>query len=172
MMLNDEALTAAETAELLHIGRNRVYELAKSGQLPSYKIGRKILFSLKDLQAFLENTRRGDSTEPTSARGNIPHDSGSAPFGATPSEAAATYGTPASDIAVSASSTLPQDDTLGIAGFERESGSVIAGHGIAADLFVERLEIMGLPIRRRPCNSYRGLVELYCGTANAALVHL
>ena len=35
MMLNDEALTAAETAELLHIGRNRVYELAKSGQLPS-----------------------------------------------------------------------------------------------------------------------------------------
>ena len=57
-LLQSEALNAREVASLLHIGRNAVYELAKSETLPSYKIGRKLLFSLADVEAYLESTRR------------------------------------------------------------------------------------------------------------------
>ena len=35
-----QLLTAAEVAEVLHIGRTRVYELIYAGQLQSIKIGR------------------------------------------------------------------------------------------------------------------------------------
>ena len=56
-MLNDEALNATQVASLLHIGRNAVYSLAKSGELPSYRIGRKMLFALKDIEAYLARSR-------------------------------------------------------------------------------------------------------------------
>lgn len=64
-MFNDEALNAAEAAALLHIGRNAVYALAKTGELPSYRLGRKLLFSLKDVQAYLESKH---STSPSAQK--------------------------------------------------------------------------------------------------------
>lgn len=61
-MPNDEFLNAEDAAKVLHVGRNAVYALAKSGDLPSYKMGRKMLFSLKDLQTFLEAKRTAPSS--------------------------------------------------------------------------------------------------------------
>ncbi len=53
-MLKEEPLNAVQVASLLHVGRNKVYEMAQSGELPSYRIGRKLLFSQLDVQQFLE----------------------------------------------------------------------------------------------------------------------
>ena len=44
-MANDDALTAEEVAEILHVGRNAVYDLAKTGELGSYRIGRRLRFT-------------------------------------------------------------------------------------------------------------------------------
>lgn len=56
-MTNDDALTADEVAEILHIGRNAVYDLAKSGVLGSYRIGRRLRFTYSDVQAYIASTR-------------------------------------------------------------------------------------------------------------------
>lgn len=60
-MLNEEVLTATEVASILHIGRNAVYDLAKSGELSSYRMGRKLLFTLKDVESYLSRLRTSDN---------------------------------------------------------------------------------------------------------------
>ena len=58
-MSNDDALTAEDVADILHIGRNAVYDLAKSGELGSYRIGRRLRFTYTDVQNYIERTKRG-----------------------------------------------------------------------------------------------------------------
>ncbi|MCI8469050.1 MAG: helix-turn-helix transcriptional regulator [Eggerthellaceae bacterium] len=70
-MLNDEALGAAEVAQLLHRGRNAVYEMARTGELPSYRIGRKLLFAREDVSAYLDAARRGGRPDPGEG-GDVP----------------------------------------------------------------------------------------------------
>lgn len=146
-MINDDALNAAEAASILHVGRNAVYELAKSGRLPSYKVGRKVLFSLKDVQAYLESMRTGDVE---GANKGQPGGTGSAD---------ATIGEPSDGAALSPHGESP--DTF-----------VIAGQGLAADLLVDRLQTLGSQAVHKRCGSYTGLVDVYEGRANATLVHL
>ena len=57
-MANEEALTADEVAEILHIGRNAVYALAKSGELSSYRIGRRLRFTYADVQSYISRSRK------------------------------------------------------------------------------------------------------------------
>lgn len=64
-MPNEDALTANEVAEMLHIGRNAVYDLARSGDLGSYRIGRRLRFTYADVHAYVASTRRGDRQAPT-----------------------------------------------------------------------------------------------------------
>lgn len=59
-MANEEALTADEVAEILHIGRNAVYALAKSGELSSYRIGRRLRFTYTDIQACISRSKEAD----------------------------------------------------------------------------------------------------------------
>lgn len=133
--MSDEFLNAAEAAKVLHIGRNAVYQLAKAGDLPSYKMGRKVLFSLRDLQAYLEAAHVSSAKVPQ-----------------------ALSGEEASDQRAEDAWT---SDAL-----------VIAGHGISADILVDRLQMLGTAARRIPTNSYNGLVKLYNGGVQAALIHL
>lgn len=56
--VNKEALTAEEVAEILQIGRNAVYNLAKTGELGSYRIGRKLRFTYADVQAYILASRQ------------------------------------------------------------------------------------------------------------------
>lgn len=58
-MLGDDALTADEVADILHVGKNFVYRLAQSGELTSYRIGRKLRFTLRDVEAYLQSSRQG-----------------------------------------------------------------------------------------------------------------
>ena len=46
-------LTAAEAMDLLGVGKNTMYRLLKSGELPAVRIGRAWRINLENLQAFL-----------------------------------------------------------------------------------------------------------------------
>jgi len=81
-------LTAQEVASILQVNRNTVYNLAKTGALPSYNVGRKLRFSLDDVQAFIEaskNARRAVAA-PAAGRGDTTD------AGGTPSSGGATPG--------------------------------------------------------------------------------
>ena len=47
--------TVTEAAELLGIGRTAAYEAARTGQLPTVRIGKRILVPIEALSRFLEN---------------------------------------------------------------------------------------------------------------------
>lgn len=67
--MDNRALNAEDVAALLRIGRNAVYALAKSGELPSYRLGRKLLFTHEDVERFRESRR---TTGPSAAAHNFP----------------------------------------------------------------------------------------------------
>lgn len=57
-MASDDALTAEDVAEILHVGRNAVYALAKEGAIGSYRIGRRLRFTYSDVQAYISSSRK------------------------------------------------------------------------------------------------------------------
>ena len=59
VLLEEHPLNALEVAEILHIGKNKVYELARDGELASYHIGRKLRFTLRDVEAYVRAQRSG-----------------------------------------------------------------------------------------------------------------
>ena len=133
-MRDDNALNASDVAGILHISRASVYEMAKEHKIPSYRVGRKLFFTLKDVQEYRERAKVGK---------------------ASPAEAGETAPGAARQPALSDSPEY-----------------LIAGQGIAADAFVDRFEQLGLNVGRRLRTSYAGLVDLYNGRLDAALVHL
>ena len=46
-------LTAAEAMDILGVGKNTMYRLLKTGELPAVRIGRAWRINLENLQAFL-----------------------------------------------------------------------------------------------------------------------
>lgn len=53
------SLTPVEVAELLKITKNTVYELIKRGELPSYKVGKKIRVDIKDVEEYINIQKTG-----------------------------------------------------------------------------------------------------------------
>jgi len=56
--LNKTALNAQEVADILKIAKNTVYELIKRGEINSYKVGRKVRFTMADVEEYINSTRR------------------------------------------------------------------------------------------------------------------
>ncbi|MBN1059652.1 helix-turn-helix domain-containing protein [Clostridium botulinum] len=56
-MDSERSLTALEVSELLKINKNTVYELVKRGELPGYKIGKKLRIDEKDVFAYINNQK-------------------------------------------------------------------------------------------------------------------
>ena len=56
--INKTALTAQEVADILKIAKNTVYELIKRGEINSYKVGRKVRFTLADVEEYINRSRR------------------------------------------------------------------------------------------------------------------
>ena len=50
-----ELLTVDETIRVLRLGRTRVNEMLRSGEIPSLKLGRRRLVRRKDLEAWLDD---------------------------------------------------------------------------------------------------------------------
>ena len=63
----EERLTVSvkEAAHLLGIGRSAAYEAVRSGEIPSIKIGRRILIPMRAIERMLDtaSTKRRESTE-------------------------------------------------------------------------------------------------------------
>ena len=51
-----DIVTVGELAKMLKIGRNTAYELVRSGQIPSVKIGRQIRVPKQAVVAYLSQT--------------------------------------------------------------------------------------------------------------------
>lgn len=59
-------LTASEVSERLGIPEYSIYAMAREGELPCLRIGRRVRFRLKDLERWEESKVEGSpSTEPT-----------------------------------------------------------------------------------------------------------
>ena len=56
-MENKEALNAMEVAELLNITKNTVYELVKRGEIPAYKVGKKLRIDKSDVKEYIDNQK-------------------------------------------------------------------------------------------------------------------
>jgi len=55
--INEDALTAEEVAEILQVNKNTIYNLVKASKINSYNIGRKIRFTMKDVQAYIAQSK-------------------------------------------------------------------------------------------------------------------
>lgn len=153
-MFDDDALTAEEVAEMLRISKNSVYRLAQSGELASYRVGRKLRFTLRDVEAY---TRAGMRSQK----------SAQAADGASSPSRTAEAGPSPSGNAREGVSEIPSAFSL-----DRREPFVIAGNDLSGDIIAHALAAAGLPITRAYVGSYTALINLYAKQANAALVHL
>lgn len=62
-MNSKETLNAMEVAELLNITKNTVYELVKRGELPGYKVGKKLRIDKSDVDQYIESQKVGYSNK-------------------------------------------------------------------------------------------------------------
>ncbi len=56
--MDSTSLTPLEVAEILKITKNTVYELVKRGEIPAYKVGRKLRIDKEDVQNYI-NSQKG-----------------------------------------------------------------------------------------------------------------
>lgn len=64
-MIDHTALTAQDVANILKISKNTVYELIKRGELSSYKVGRKVRFTLSDIENYINHSKSPAISQPT-----------------------------------------------------------------------------------------------------------
>ncbi len=149
-MRSDDFMNAEEVARYLHLGKNTVYQLAKTGQLASYHVGRKLKFTLEDVEAYVASTHH------------------------------ATQAHASTRVATASPEKSPKEDPVNAsalsqaAAFGELEGNpfIIAGGDVAADLIASALNASGMPATRLVRGSYTALVNLYAGDADAAVVHL
>lgn len=143
IMRSDDFMNAEDVARYLNLGKNTVYQLAKTGKLASYHVGRKLKFTLEDVEAYVASTHH-------------------APIVGQSSSAMA-------DAEAEGDENLAQAASFG----ELEGVPfVIAGGDAAADMLAGCMNAAGMPTARKVCGSYTALVNLYAGDADAAVVHL
>lgn len=153
-MFDDDALTAEEVAEMLRVSKNSVYRLAQSGELASYRVGRKLRFTLRDVEAYTRAGMRSQKGAQTAEGASSP--SRTAKAGPSPSGNARE-----------GVSEIPSAFSL-----DSREPFVIAGNDLSGDIIAHALAAAGLPISRAYVGSYTALVNLYAKQANAALIHL
>ena len=56
-----QAYTVEQVAKMLHVGRNKVYELLRTGQLRSIKIGKLRRITEDQLAEFIASVEDGDA---------------------------------------------------------------------------------------------------------------
>lgn len=141
-MQSNDFMNAEDVARYLNLGKNTVYQLAKTGQLASYHVGRKLKFTLEDVEAYVASTHR-------------------APGAVVASQPARE--SEAEDENLSKAASFGE---LGGVPF------IIAGDDSSADILAGLLNSSGMPAARKVCGSYTALVNLYAGDADAAVVNL
>ena len=60
MQKDEVSLTPEEVASILKIAKNTVYEMIKRGELPAYRVGRKIRVELKDVETYKRQGKKNE----------------------------------------------------------------------------------------------------------------
>ena len=161
-MRSDEFMNAEDVARYLHLGKNTVYQLAKTGKLASYHVGRKLKFTLEDVEAYVASTHHAsiDSSGQEGA-GSVGVEAAHLPANAKTSGKSNLSGSTTQNVSDAASFGVLKGEPF-----------IIAGGDFAADVLSGSLNAMGVPSKRLVRGSYTALVNLYAGDADAAVVHL
>jgi excisionase family DNA binding protein len=56
-------LRPIEAADAIGVGRSQIYQLLKSGQLPSVRIGKSVRVPVNSLRDWIERNRVGDAVD-------------------------------------------------------------------------------------------------------------
>ena len=140
------SLTPLEVSELLKITKNTVYELIKRGELPSYKIGKKIRIDMHDVEEYINNQK---SNSKPSINANI--------------------------INTSANKNISNIITNNIS-LNNPSNSeiIISGQDILLDVLARYIEeiLSDCSVLRSYKGSYNGLYDLYNNKVSIASCHL
>ena len=148
-MRSDEFMNAEEVARYLHLGKNTVYQLAKTGKLASYHVGRKLKFTIEDVEAYVASTHKAPASH--------------APRAEAPAAAAA------GDEPLEDARSLVDAASFGDIEGDR---FIIAGADETADILASALNVHGVPTARLMQGSYTALVNLYADEADAAVINL
>lgn len=143
-MKANSGLTTQEVAQILNISKNTVYELIKRGELPSYRVGRKVRIDAVDIEEYKNKSRTYIKKIPKGIdKLNNPIISKSG-----------------------------QKNFLPVSNYNDDF--IICGQDILLDVLTRHLEQHpnGLQALRCYIGSYNGLVELYRGNVNIATAHL
>ena len=153
-MFDDDALTAEEVAEMLRVSKNFVYRLARSGELASYRVGRKLRFTLRDVETYTRASLRASQGAPTPRNSLAPQRfPGSCPTASASSSPA---------VALESANGIPRAFSL-----DNREPFVIAGNDVSGDIIAHALAASGLPVSRAYVGSYTALVNLYGKRTNA-----
>ena len=57
-------MTVSEVAELLRISEPLVYKAARAGDIPSFKVGNRVLFNAEKIEAIVTGEEDHDADEP------------------------------------------------------------------------------------------------------------
>ena len=63
-MTSERLLTASEVAELLGFSPATIVDWAEADKIPSYKLGGRLRFRSSEVEAWLEDRRRGPDLRP------------------------------------------------------------------------------------------------------------
>lgn len=138
-----DALRVEDVTRILHVSRNTVYKLARTGELPSYRVGRQMRFRYDDVRARLESVAASQETKAAIASG----------------------ADEPSDVPV------PSDVLDEVPSWMRGS-IVVGGQEIVADMLANYLAGLGVKALRCHTNDYMSLARMYIGGAHAAVVGL
>ena len=152
-MRSDEFMNAMDVARYLHLGKNTVYQLAKSGKLASYRVGRKLKFTLEDVEAYVASTHQASPAQSVAKQASMTK---------RPAQ-------PVMQVDNRGGKDL--SDAASFGSIDAEP-FVIAGDDSVADMISGALNACGFPTIHTMRGCYTALVNLYAGDADAAVVHL
>lgn len=141
------SLSTQEVADILNISKNTVYELIKRGELPSYRVGRKVRIDFQDIENYKNKSRKNNSVG-LSATFQI------------------QQGLQASVAKINAKYV---DEAP-----KYNKDFIICGQDMLLDILAQYLQRHpnGIQALRYYIGSYNGLVELYKGNVTIASSHL
>ncbi|WP_195963894.1 substrate-binding domain-containing protein [Clostridium cuniculi] len=142
------SLTPLEVAELLKITKNTVYELIKRGELPSYKIGKKIRIDMHDVEDYINNQK-------SNSRPSINHNINTKLLNNN------------------VENTIHTSNSISLSN-KSNSKIIISGQDILLDILARYIEeiLPDYTVLRSYKGSYNGLYDLYNNKVSIASCHL
>lgn len=143
--MEEISLTPEEVAAKLKIAKNTVYELIKRGELPAYRVGRKIRVDLKDVETYKRQGKKIDILPEGSA-----------------------------DLRLPVETRPTQASTYKVEGMHLARSIVICGQDVLLDILTRHLERHpnGTRAFRHNVGSFPGLLALYQDQADMTAIHL